>query len=64
MSQYRDAFLNYMMFTDPSQLIAMPSVPEDITQLGHTIKSMFANGYLDRMWIDANTEEVMVSKSS
>ena len=59
MQLHNDALLQYMMFTDPSKLIAMPPTAEDVTRLGQTILGMFKNGDLDRMWIDAVTGEVM-----
>jgi hypothetical protein len=59
--KYHSKFLEYMLFTDPVHLIAMPEQSDDDKQVGHTIHHMFKTGVLNRMWIDRTSHEVMVA---
>jgi hypothetical protein len=60
-SSFQKKMLEYMMFTDPSKLIAMPEQSYDSLCLGEELKYLFKKGVLTRMWIDCKTQHMMVS---
>lgn len=60
-TKVQSRILEYLMFTEPSQLVAMPDTSEDIQNLGHTLNEMFRKGLLKTMWIDRDTNEVQAN---
>jgi len=54
----QDRFKEQLLRVDLSKFPTPPVVEEN--DLGNTIKEMFANKKLTKMWIDRNTHEVCV----
>jgi len=55
----QDRYTSQLMQTDLSK-IQLPDPPseDELVRLGHTLKRMFADKTLSRMWIDKHTQEV------
>lgn len=62
-SSFKTKMMEYMLYTDPNKLVGMPNLMnEEHHELGHTLDRLFKTGILKRMWIDRNTNQVMVSE--
>jgi hypothetical protein len=56
---FQDRYTEQLMQADPNKL-RLPDPPgqDEVIRIGQTLKAMFADNTLVRMWIDRDTQEV------